>query len=89
VERFAIDIEKLAVESYSRTVGSDEPYEEFAINYKDFSKLEGRQFPKKIYVAIANGERKVTVTVEKMRSSINKDRSCSLELPPGVERKRL
>jgi hypothetical protein len=90
VERFAIDMADLEVLNYSRVITSGaEPYEEIAINYKDFYKLEGRQFPKKVYVAIANSEQKVTVTVDKMRSTIASDRSCSLALPPGIERRRL
>jgi Domain of unknown function (DUF4292) len=89
-ERFAVRMEDLAVESFSRVIpNAGEPFEELAITYKDFYKVEGRQFPKKVYVAIANGEQKVTVTVDKVRSSIAKDRSCSLQLPPGIERRRL
>jgi len=90
IERFDVDIEDLAVESYTRSImTSGEPIEEFAITYKDFNRLGGRQFPKKVFVNIANGEQKVTVSVDKMRSTIDKDRSCALVLPPGIERKRL
>lgn len=90
VERFAVDIDNLAVESYTRSITTGgEPIEEFAITYRDFNRLGGRQFPKKVLVNIAGGQQKVTVSVEKMRSTIDKDRSCALILPPGIERRRL
>ncbi|HVZ38880.1 MAG TPA: DUF4292 domain-containing protein [Candidatus Kapabacteria bacterium] len=90
VETFAVNMEKLAVESYarSRTDGTGES-EEFSIAFKDFRRVGDRMFAMKASVNIANGERKVAVTVEKVRDRIDSDRSCALVVPADVPRKRL
>lgn len=90
VESFTIDIDEQAVTGYRRMIGSgSQAVEEFSVTYRDFQSLGDRKFPKRASVSIANGAQKVAVTVEKLRNRIDDTRSCALDLPPGIERKRL
>ncbi len=89
-ELFTVDTADVAVLRYSRSrIEGELPTEEFAITYDLFSRLGGRAFPRKVNVDIEGGERRVTVSVERMQDAIDTQRSCALTLPGGIERRRM
>lgn len=89
-EIFLVSPADLEVRNYTRyRATGDTAAEEIAIVYKDYRAVGGRRFPHKASVSIAGGERKVSITVEKVRGEIGADRSCALELPDGLPRRRL
>jgi hypothetical protein len=91
LERFSIDAGDATLVAYSRalTVGGNST-EEFSITYKDYNlSLGDRPFPKRGVVDIAGGEQRIMINVEHVRDRIDPDRSCALDLPPGIERRRL
>ncbi len=89
-EQFVIDPADATVLSYVRypAVG-DTTTEDFAITYKDFRTVGGRKFPHRASVSIANGDRKVSITVDKARESAPEGKYCTVQLPAGVPRRRM
>ena len=91
LERFSIDADDATLLKYSRsTVAGETTAEEFSITYRDYNlSLGGRPFPKRGAVDIASGTQRIAITVERVRDRIDPGRSCALDLPPGIERRRL
>lgn len=91
LERFSVDADDATLLKYSRSlVAGDAASEEFSITYRDYNlSLGGRPFPKRGAVDIASGTQRIAITVERVRDRIDPDRSCALDLPPGIERRRL
>lgn len=89
-EVFSIDASSLQLQSYTRSRGQGgDSITEIAISYKDYIKLGGRSFPRKATVEINNAEQRIAVVVEKIKDSIDNQKSFALNLPPGTSRKRL
>ncbi len=89
-EVYTIDSSNLQLLSYSRSRGQgSDSVTEISISYKDYIKLGGRSFPRKATVEINNAEQRITVVVDKIKDSIDKQKSFALDLPPGTSRKRL
>lgn len=90
LERFTIDIEDATLQNYSRArLTGDATQEELAITYSDYQPLGRRPFPRRGLVDIGGGQQKVTIKVERVRDQIDPDRSCTLDIPPGIDRRRL
>ena len=91
LERFTLDAGDATLLHYSRSrMQGETPSEEFSITYKEYNlSLGDRPFPKRGAVDIASGTQKIAITIERVRDRIDPDRSCALDLPPGIERRRL
>lgn len=90
LERFTIDMEDATLQNYSRSrIMGDEVQEELAITYNDYQPLSGRPFPRRGLVDVGGGQQKITIKAERVRDQIDPDRSCALDLPPGIDRRRL
>jgi|GEM_PF-1875817 len=90
VEKFSIALGDATLQSYAR--GTDVGgtiAEELAITYNDYRALGGRQFPRRGIVDIGAGQQKITISVERVSDRIDPDRSCAIDLPPGIDRRKL
>lgn len=90
LERFTIDIEDATLQNYSRArIMGDAVQEELSITYSDYQSLSGRPFPRRGLVNVGGGQQRITIKAERVRDQIDPDRSCALDLPPGIDRRRL
>lgn len=89
-EIFTVDTADLSVPLYRRERGEGEKIDvEIEIEARTFMKLGTRRFPHNVMVRINNGERTVAINVERIRDSVDPSRSFSLDIPPGIPRRRL
>ncbi len=91
LERFTIDADDVTLLTYSRSaIAGSTTSEELAITYRDYTLSSGgRSFPRRGLVDIGGGQQRLTITIDRVRDRIDADRSCRLDLPPGIERRRL
>jgi len=89
-EIFTVDTSDLSVPLYRRERGEDDSKTvEVEIEARTFMAMGERRFPHNVMVRINNAERTVSITVERVRASVEATRTFRLDIPSDIPRRRL
>jgi hypothetical protein len=89
-ETFTIDLDDLRVLDYERrrTVGESQVID-MTIEYDRYREFGDRMFPYKATVKIASGTQTIWITVDKVRDGVEDDQNFALDVPNGIERRKI
>ncbi len=90
VESFRINPGMPALVAYERSYDTgDTTLSQIRIEYDKHNKVGDRYFAKKATVTIAEGDRTLRIAFDRIVGSVDPAESCTIKIPPGMERERL